>query len=121
MQIAIGSTSTNQAWVAAFLLDRKGSWNNIQVMADAVRWYQMVCMGCVRDRNAILCTRKMEDLQERAAGPEQQLCPFHPDCRHPAEDHYRTGRKLRQQSELPPLRDSGWVRVPLPDMNGSFF
>ena len=52
-----------------------------QVMADAVRWYQMVCMGCVRDWNAILCTRKMEDVQERAVGPEQQLCPFHPDCR----------------------------------------
>jgi hypothetical protein len=28
---------------------------------------------------------------------------------------------LRQQSELPPLRDYGWVRVPLPNMNGSFF
>ena len=90
-------------------------------MADAVRWYQTVCVGCVRDRNAILCTRYMEDVQEQAVGPENR-CPFHSDCRHPAEDHYRTGRRLRQLSEFPPFGNHGWVRVPLPDMqNGSLF
>jgi hypothetical protein len=63
----------------------------------------------------------MEDVNEQAVGPEKR-CPFHPDCRHPATDHYRTGRPLRQQSEIPPFRDYGWVRVPLPDMqNGPFF